>query len=97
MPKFIIGDTIQFKAEIRDYEGNRIDPTSINVEIRETNDTLIDTVTLQKESTGVYSGEWTIPSTLSAQTLYAKLVYTAGGYTHIDSKSFSVIDYKSQG
>ena len=50
MPKFIIGDTIQFKAEIRDYEGNRIDPTSINVEIRDANDALIDTVTLQKES-----------------------------------------------
>ena len=95
MAKFVIGDTIQFRAEIRDYDGNRVNPVSIKVEIRDANDTLIDEVSLEKESDGIYSAEWSIPTTLSPGTLYAKLVYTAGGYTHVDAKSFEIVDYKS--
>ena len=89
--QYIIGDTIKFYAEIKKYDGTLVDPSAISLEIRDSSDTLVTTLTPAKTATGKYEVEWTI--TGDAKTLYAKLIYTAGGKGHIYTTKFDVVTH----
>jgi hypothetical protein len=94
MKEFVIGDTIKFYVEIRTYDDVLIDPTVISLKIYDASDALKATLTPVKSVTGKYSIEWTI-NIATAQIIYAKLEYTAGGYEHVSSHKFEIVTYKT--
>ena len=88
-----LGETVKFKVTWTDYAGDAIDPDSQEAKLYDGNGDLVATITssqMVKEETGVYSFDYTLPSSSASGTWKIVWTGTKDGNSFIVSKMFSV-------
>jgi len=87
---YLVQDTLKITVNIRDYNGNPVDPDTISLKIYDYAGNLIDTIT-PTGSKGTYTCYWIISSDIKySQDLTAVLDYTYAGNSFRDKTTFRV-------
>lgn len=98
---FKLGTTIELVVTFKDFDDNLVDPTTVSAAIRDADFNLVETLSPQKVSTGVYIAYYTVDTdTFLAELLadpseYIELMYeweaTVGGLKSVDRKVINII------